>query len=52
MKDDKAYVALMIKYKEMRGANGQEAMKYLDAATELRERGNVSDDAFIGAAYY
>ena len=51
MKDDKAYVALMIKYKEMRGENGKEAMKYLDAAMNLRERGNVSDDAFIGAAY-
>ena len=52
MKDDKAYVALMIKYKEMRGENGKEAMKYLDAAIELRERGSVSEDAFIGGAYY
>lgn len=52
MKDDQAYVALMIKYKEMRGADGKGAMKYLDAAMKLRERGEVSQDGIIGAAYY
>jgi hypothetical protein len=49
--DDKAYVALYDKYKQNRGKDPQGAMKYLDAAMKLRERGNVSQDAIIGAAY-
>lgn len=49
--DDKKYVALMAKYKEMRRSQPQEAMMYLDAAMELRERRNISEDAFLGGAY-
>lgn len=51
MTDDDKYIALMAKYKENRGANGQEAVRYLEAAMKLRERGNVSEDAIIGGAY-
>jgi hypothetical protein len=54
MNDDEKYVALYDKYKQNRGSSSEEndaAMKYLDAAIALRERGNVSDDAVIGAAY-
>jgi hypothetical protein len=53
MKDDAAYVSLMDKYKQLRGSaiDNEAAMKYLDAAMALRERGNVSDDAVLGAAY-
>jgi hypothetical protein len=50
-KDDAAYVALMAKYKEHRREEGEAAVKYLQAATKLKEKGNVSDDAIIGAAY-
>jgi hypothetical protein len=50
-KDDKAYVALMDKYKRARITDGQGAMKYLDAAMKLRETGEVSDDAVLGGAY-
>ena len=50
-KDDKAYVALMDKYKRARIADGQGAMKYLDAAVKLRETGDVSRDAVLGGAY-
>jgi hypothetical protein len=51
MTDDQKYVALMAKYKEMRGEMGPEANRYLEAAMKLREKGDVSDDAIIGAAY-
>jgi len=53
MTDDAAYVALIDKYKQLRGSaiDHEAAMKYLDAAIALRERGNVSDDAVLGAAY-
>ena len=50
-KDDKAYVALMDKYKRARITDGQGAMKYLDAAMKLRETGDVSSDAVLGGAY-
>jgi hypothetical protein len=50
-KDDAAYVALMAKYKENRREMGEEAMKYLDAAMKLKEKGDVSEDAIIGGAY-
>jgi hypothetical protein len=50
-KDDKAYIALMDKYKRARITDGQGAMKYLDAAMKLRETGEVSDDAILGGAY-
>lgn len=30
---------------------GEQADVYLDAAIKLREKGNVSEDAIIGAAY-
>jgi hypothetical protein len=50
-KDDKKYVALMARYKELRGELGIKANKYLEAAIELRENGDVSHDAIIGAAY-
>jgi hypothetical protein len=51
MSDDQKYIALMAKYKEIRGELGPEANKYLDAAMKLRDKGDVSDDAIIGAAY-
>ncbi len=50
-KDDKAYVALIDKYKRARHTDGQGAMKYLDAAMKLRETGDVSDKAVLGGAY-
>ena len=49
--DDKKYIALMDKYKLNRLKDPKGAMKYLDAAMALSERGNVSDDARVGAAY-
>ena len=49
--DDDKYVALMARYKELRGELGEKALPYLKAAMKLREKGNVSDDAVIGAAY-
>lgn len=51
MDDDAKYVALMDKYKVERRGDYEKAQKYLEAALALRERGNVSDDAVIGAAY-
>lgn len=51
MSDDDKYVALMARYKELRGELGEKANVYLDAASKLREKGNVSDDAVIGGAY-
>lgn len=50
-KDDEKYIALMDMYKMTRLKDGKEAMKFLDAAMALCERGTVSDDARIGAAY-
>jgi hypothetical protein len=49
--DDEKYVALMARYKELRGELGVKANPYLEAAIKLRQEGNVSDDAVIGAAY-
>jgi hypothetical protein len=49
--DDDKYVALMARYKELRGELGPKALPYLKAAMKLREKGNVSDDAVIGGAY-
>ena len=49
--DDEKYVALMARYKELRGELGPKALPYLKAAMKLREMGNVSDDAVIGGAY-
>lgn len=49
--DDKKYMALMARYKELRGKLGEEATPYLEAAIKLREEGNVSEDAILGAAY-
>lgn len=51
MTDDQKYVALMDKYKQLRGAEGEKAVKLLDAAIALRENGDVSEDAIIGGAY-
>ena len=50
-KDDNKYNALMARYKELRGELGPKALPYLEAAMKLREKGNVSEDAVIGAAY-
>jgi hypothetical protein len=50
-KDDDKYIALMNAYKVNRLDKGQEAVRYLEAAMKLRERGNVSEDAIIGGAY-
>lgn len=49
--DDKTYMALMARYKELRGELGEKADLYLIAASKLREKGNVSEDAILGAAY-
>jgi hypothetical protein len=53
MKDDNQYMELMDKYKVARRDPDQReaADLYLRAAMELRERGNVSQDVIIGAAY-
>jgi hypothetical protein len=51
MTDDQKYVALMAKYKELRGELGPEANRYLEAAIKLRDKGEVSEDAIIGGAY-
>jgi hypothetical protein len=50
-RDDEKYMALMGRYKQLRGELGEKALPYLEAASKLREKGNVSDDAVIGAAY-
>lgn len=49
--DDEKYNALMARYKELRGELGPQALPYLQAAMKLRAKGNVSEDAVIGAAY-
>ena len=50
-KDDDKYVALMARYKQLRGELGPKADLYLYAADKLLETGEVSDDAILGAAY-
>lgn len=50
-KDDAKYMALMSRYKELRGELGSKADPYLRAASLLREKGDVSQDAVLGAAY-
>lgn len=50
-RDDDKYVALMARYKELRGELGPKADLYLKAAMTLREKGQVSQDAILGAAY-
>jgi hypothetical protein len=49
--DDKKYMALMGKYKELRMSKAQEAMKYLRAASKLRRQGEVSEDVILGSGY-
>ena len=51
MTPDEKYVRLMEKYKLERRKDPQGAVKYLDAAMKLREKGKVSDDATLGGAY-
>ena len=51
MSDDQKYQLLMGRYKELRGSEGQEAVKYLEAAMKLREKGSVSEDIVKGMAY-
>lgn len=41
----------MARYKELRGELGEKAELYLQAAMKLREKGDVSEDAILGAAY-
>lgn len=48
--DDEKYMALMGRYKALRGELGEKAMPYLEAAMKLREKGNVSDDVVQGSA--
>jgi hypothetical protein len=48
--DDEKYMALMGRYKALRGELGEKAMPYLEAAMNLREKGNVSDDVVQGSA--
>jgi hypothetical protein len=50
-KDDNKYLTLMAKYKEIRGSRGEKAVRLLNAAARLRDKGNVSDDAVIGGGY-
>jgi hypothetical protein len=50
-KDDSKYFVLMNQYKVLRGGSPQEAQKYLEGAMKLRQVGDVSQDAVIGAAY-
>ena len=50
-KDDAKYMALMSRYKELRSELGPKADPYLRAAMLLRENGDVSEDAVLGAAY-
>jgi len=50
-KDDQKYLALMSRYKELRLELGPKANAYLEAAMQLRQQGDVSDDAVLGAAY-
>ena len=49
--DDQKYSQLMARYKELRGELGPQALPYLQAAMKLRAKGNVSEDAVVGAAY-
>lgn len=49
--DDKKYLALMARYKMLRCTLGIKANAYLEAAVQLRESGDVSEKAIIGAAY-
>jgi hypothetical protein len=49
--DDEKYVLLMESYKRNRHAMGQKANKILDAAMELKAKGNVSKDAILGGQY-
>jgi len=50
-KDDAKYMALMSRYKELRSELGPKADPYLRAASMLLEKGDVSQDAVMGAAY-
>jgi len=50
-KHDDKYVALIARYKEKRQELGEKANPYLEAAMKLREKGDVSEEAIIGAAY-
>jgi hypothetical protein len=50
-KDDRKYLALMSRYKELRMQLGPKALPYLEAAMKLREEGDVSEDVILGAAY-
>ena len=50
-KHDQIYLNLMSRYKEKREELGEAAVPYLEAAMRLREKGDVSEDAVIGAAY-
>lgn len=50
-KDDEKYMALMGRYKELRGELGPDALPYLLAAQKLAERGKVSEEVIKGMAY-
>jgi hypothetical protein len=50
-KDDKIYMALMGRYKDLRRELGPDALPYLEAAQKLAEKGNVSEDVIKGSAY-
>jgi hypothetical protein len=50
-KDDEKYMALMARYKELRGELGPAAIPYLEAAQKLAEKGNVSEEVIKGSAY-
>jgi hypothetical protein len=50
-KDDQKYMALMSRYKQLRGDLGPKALPYLEAAQKLAERGTVSEEVIKGMAY-
>jgi len=50
-KDDKAYIALMDRYKIKRIDDYKGAQRYLEAAIKLSATGDVSHDAVLGGAY-
>lgn len=51
MSDDEKYMALMGKYKDLRGKGGPEANKYLKAAMALKKTATISQDVILGSAY-
>lgn len=51
MDDNQKYMALMGKYKDLRGKDGPGANKYLKAAMALKKKGKVGQEVVLGSAY-